>query len=246
MFDLLLIDMAGVMDESSTPAVLRIVRDRMRLSKANPDVVGVDFFLRATPGRADPAEIEQAVNDVQEYVLECSQGEVELLDYCIVMVIGQRTPRDFLLQVIEEFMQRTDHLPVVVALRICAKKDQRAALVDRKDLPLVWRCRIGEAVILNTDVWLDGESEATGARPAFPRGMSLTVVERAVYDGGRVHRERLLTVTTPQGQEAPFTLALPWQLVTHPGEWRVDRSRRAMHRAHAIFRLPCWYWVRAE
>jgi hypothetical protein len=116
----------------------------------------------------------------------------------------------------------------------------------RADLPLRWRCLAGDTVVLNSDVWLEGEWEAAGAAPAIPRGTVLTIVERAVFDGTQVNRECLLAVTTPEGQVDPLTVALPWQFVTHPSEWGSDPAPPENGRAVASFRLPCWFSVRVE
>ena len=248
MLDLLLIDMAGVMDEQHTPAVVDIVRVRLCL----PPLVGIDvmqekFFMRTVPGRVAPVEVEQALNEMEEYIWEDWQPEeMEPTNFLIGLLIDQRTPRDFLLQVLEELMQRTDELPTVLAVQVRRKGNRQVTLFDRADLPLKWRCLAGDAVVLNSDVWLEGEWEAAGDAPAIPRGTALTIVERAVFDGARVNRECLLAVTTREGQVDPQSVALPWLLVTHPSEWGSDPAPRGTGRAVATFQLPCWYSVRVE
>ena len=246
MFDLLLIDMAGVMDEAHTPAVLKIIRDRLRLPRVNLDVVCEEFFERTAPGRVDPVEVERALNEVEEYIWEGWQGDFELGDFLILLVIDQGTPGAFLMQVLHEIMQRTTLLPVVLALAVGETEEEGVILIERADLPLVWRGLPGDPVVLNTDVWLDGEAQAPLDCPALPRGSVLTVVERAAFDGDRVNRDYLLAATALEGQDTPIVVALPWLLVTHPSEWVSDPARREAGRAVATFHLPCWYSVRVE
>lgn len=249
MLDLLLIDMAGVWDEQHAPAVLDIVRARLRLPRrVGIDVMSEEFFMRTTPGRVAPVEVEAALNEMEEYVWEgwLSEHE-EPTNFLIGLVIDRRTPRDFLLQVLEELMQRTDELPAVLAVQVKRKKGQPpVSLLDRTDLPLKWRCLPGDPVVLNCDVWLEGECEATGDAPAIPRGTTLIIVQCAVFDGVRVNRECLLAVITHTGHDTPLAVALPWQLVAHPPEWESDHTRGDPLRAVLTFRLPCWFFVRLE
>lgn len=246
MFDLLLIDMAGVMDEAHTPAVLKILRDRLRLPRVNLDVVCEEFFERTAPGRVDPVEVEQAVNEVEEYIWEGWQGEFELGDFLILLVIDRGTPGGFLMQVLQEIMQRTTLLPVVLALEAGGLDEEGVTLIERADLPLAWRSLPGDLVVLNTDVWPDGAGLEPGSTPLLPRGSALTVVERAAFDGERVNRDYLLTATALEGQDTPILTALPWLLVTHPSEWEKIAIRDGQRPAVATFQLPCWYSVRAE
>jgi ATP-dependent Clp protease adapter protein ClpS len=249
MLDLLLIDMAGVMDEQYTPAVVDIVRVRLGLSQwVGIDVMGEEFFMRTAPGRVAPVEVEEALNEMEEYIWEDWQPgeETEPTNFLIGLLIDRRTPRDFLLQVLEELMQRTDELPTVLAVQVRKKGNPQVTLIDRADLPLKWRCLVGDAVVLNSDVWLEGEWEAAGDAPAIPRGTALTIVERAVFDGARVNRECLLAVITREGQVDPQSVALPWLLVTHPSEWGSNPAQRETGRAVATFQLPCWFSVQVE
>lgn len=248
MLDLLLIDMVGVWDEQHAPAVLGIVRTRLRLPRqVGIHVMSEDFFIRTTPGRVAPVDLEEELNEMEEYIWEgwLSQ-EVEPTNFLIALVIDRRTPRDFLLQVLEELVQRTDELPTVLAVQVKRRRQPQISLIDRTDLPLKWRCQAGDPVVLNSDVWLEGECEATGDSPALPRGTTLTIVERAVFDGARVNLECLLVVTTREGHDAPQSVALPWELVTHPSEWEADHVPREPHPAVATFQLPCWFSVRIE
>ncbi len=246
MFELLLIDMAGIMDEAHTPAVLRIIRDRLRLPRVNLDVVCEEFFERTVGGRVDPVEIEQALNEVEEYIWEGWQGDFELGDFLVLLVIDQGTPGVFLMQVLQELMQRTILLPVVLALGVENTEEDGVIRIERTDLPLAWRCLPGDSVVLTTDVWPDGEDQASGACPLFPRGSVLTIVERAAFDGVRVNRDYLLTAMALEGQDTPIVVSLPWLLVTHPSEWKAFPRRDGPRLVVATFHLPCWYSVRVE
>jgi len=246
MFDLLLIDMAGIMDEAHTPAVLKIIRDRLRLPGVNLDIVCEEFFERTASGRVDPVEVEQALNDVEEYIWEGWQGDFELGDFLILLVVGQGTPGVFLMQVLHEIMQRTTLLPVVLPVEAGGVEEAGVTLIERADLPLPWRGLPGDLVVLNTDVWADGDDRAPGGSPLLQRGSVLTVVERAAFDGDRLNRDYLLAAAEFEGQDTPILAALPWRLVTHPSTWDAHRAPREELRAVAYFRLPCWYDVRVD
>ena len=165
MFDLLLIDMVGILDEDHTPTVLSVIRDRLRLPRVNVDLVSEEFFMRTLPGLVAPVEIERALNELEEYILEGWQGEMAPGDFLIVLVIDQHTSGPFILQVLEEMTQRTVLVPTVLPLEIRSKGRQRIVLGERRDLPLKWRCQLGDTVVLITDVWLAGECEENGDPP---------------------------------------------------------------------------------
>jgi hypothetical protein len=246
MFDLLIIDMVGILDEDHTPTVLSVIRDRLRLPRVNVDLVSEEFFMRTLPGLVAPVEIERALNELEEYICEGWQGEMAPGDFLIVLVIDQHTSGPFILQVLEEMTQRTVLVPTVLPLEIRSKGRQRIVLGERRDLPLKWRCQLGDTVVLITDVWLAGECEENGDPPAFPRGTPLTIVERAVRLPQLENGDALLAVAAPEGSDTPLSIVLPWSLVAHPSEWRVGRPLPERLRAVAASQLYGWLAVRVE
>ena len=244
MFDLLLIDMSGIMDEDHVPAVFSVIRDRLRLPRVNVDLVREEFFMRTAPGLVAPVEIERAINELEEYIWEGWQGEMEPGDFLIVLVIDQHTSGPFILQVLEEMAQHTVLVPIVLPLSIRRKRRQLVIAVgERRDLPLKWRCKLGDSVVLITDIWLAGECEENGDRPAFPRGTLLTVVERAVCLPQQESGERFLAAATPEGTGPPISLALPWELVASPDDARTEQPLPGGQRAVATAQLYGWLAV---
>lgn len=243
-FELLLIDMAGIVDEARAPAVLKIIRDHLRLPRVHIDLVYEEFFERTASGRVDPATVEQALNEVEEYIWEGWQGEFALDDFLVLFLVDQGTSARFLMQILREIMQRTTMLPVVLALAVGEAGDGQITVLERADLPLAWRCVPGDSVVLNEDVWLDGEDLVVGADPLLLQGTPLTVVERAAYDGDQLNGDYLLALL--EEQDPPIIIALPWSLVTHPSEWEKIPRGLAKMRVVATYRLPGWFSVRIE
>ena len=248
MSDLLLYDLVGIEDQELMSDIVRAVNSRLGLPQLRTYVVRDAVFRREVPGPAPAEDIERALQSLEEQVAEGFRLYPRTLaDFSHALLVRPPgEPADLIARLAEEVARRVQRLPDVLAVQVEGEEQRSVMVVDAQSLPLKWRCQQGESVILTQDVWLEGEYAEEGASPIFARGRPLLIVERSVYDGGRLNGECFLTVTTLAGQDTPLPFVLPWQFVAHPSVWSADEPVQEPLRVVATFQLPCWYVVQTE
>lgn len=242
---LLLVDMIDLNEHGIVEEAVRLIRERLRASSWQVYRTSDAFFRQETRGRVDAETVERAIDGLERALAE-RMGRVRgsgLPDVVIGLLASPSTPQGFLLQLAEACTARATRLPLVLTMQ---EQEHGPVLVDAPRLPLKWRCLEGDAVSLVCDVWLDGEYGAEGQTPAFPRGSTITVVERSVHEGSDLVRDRFLSVAAPQERDAILSLVIPWSLVVHPSARVVGETPHAPAGAVAAFRLPGWYSVQVE
>lgn len=247
MADLLLYDLVGIEDQALMSDIVRAVNNCLGLPQSRTYIVRDAVFRREVPGLAPPEDIERALHELEEEVDRSFLLDPRTLANFshALLVRPPGEPAELIAQLGEEVARRIKRLPDVLAIQV-EGEERSVMIVDAQALPLKWRCKPGEAVILTQDVWLEGEFAEEGASPIFARGQALPIVERSVYDGGQLNGECFLTVATLANQDAPLPFVLPWQFVAHPSVWRAGEPLDEPLRVVATFQLPCWYVVQAE
>ena len=243
--ELLLLDLIGLEQGPVRSGVVSAILARLGGTPWKVYLLNSAFLQQAaSDGPVTGAQIEGAIDQVErELVNGLRSFRATLADFLTVLLATPETSSHLLVRIAEECAVRSARPPLVLAVRV---GEQEAALVEAERLPLKWRCLEGESVVLGCDVWLEDARREAGDLPSFPRGTSLTVVERVVRGLGMAVRDCFLCVAAPEGQDALITLVIPWSLAHHPEGKGSSDPQPGIGSAVATFRLPCWYEVRLE